>query len=73
MSDLSDYKNNLEFDMLTYEKTLTLNDSSLKDKREAWMKNLKKDIYVSEAVNVLKDLRMNNIKNDNKTKWSVKN
>ncbi|WP_405369778.1 carboxy terminal-processing peptidase [Nonlabens sp. Asnod2-A12] len=70
---LSDYKNNLEFDMLTYEKTLTLNDSALKDKREAWMKNLKKDVYVSEAVNVLKDLRMNNIKNDNKTKWSVKN
>ncbi|PQJ13904.1 carboxy terminal-processing peptidase [Nonlabens xylanidelens] len=70
---LADYKNNLEFDMLTYEKTLTLNDSALKDKREAWMKNLKKDVYVSEAVNVLKDLRMNNIKNDNKTKWSVKN
>lgn len=70
---LSDYKNNLEFDMLTYEKTLTLNDSALKDKREAWMKNLKKDVYVSEAVNVLKDLRMNNIKNKNKTKWSVKN
>jgi carboxyl-terminal processing protease len=69
---LSDYKSTLEFDMLAYEKALVKTDSSLGDKREAWIKNLKKDIYVEEAVNVLKDLRMNNIKNDNKTKWSVK-
>jgi carboxyl-terminal processing protease len=69
---LSDYKNSLNFDMLAYEKTLVKTDSALGDKREAWIKNLKKDIYVAEAVNVLKDLRMNNIQNDNKTKWSVK-
>jgi carboxyl-terminal processing protease len=70
---LSDYKNSLNFDILAYEKTLIKTDSALGDKREAWIKNLKKDIYVAEAVNVLKDLRMNNIQNDNKTKWSVKN
>jgi carboxyl-terminal processing protease len=58
--------------MLAYEKALVKTDSALGDKREAWIKNLKKDIYVEEAVNVLKELRMNNIKNDNKTKWSVK-
>jgi carboxyl-terminal processing protease len=69
---LSDYKNTLDFDMLAYEKALVKTDSALGDKREAWIKNLKKDIYVEEAVNVLKELRMNNIKNDNKTKWSVK-
>ncbi len=69
---LSDYKNTLDFDMLAYEKALVKTDSALGDKREAWIKNLKKDVYVEEAVNVLKDLRMNNIKNDNKTKWSVK-
>jgi carboxyl-terminal processing protease len=69
---LSDYKNDLNFDMLSYEKTLVKTDSALGDKREAWIRNLKKDIYVNEAVSVLKDLRMNNIKNDNKTKWSVK-
>jgi carboxyl-terminal processing protease len=69
---LSDYKNDLNFDMLSYEKALVKTDSALGDKREAWIRNLKKDIYVNEAVSVLKDLRMNNIKNDNKTKWSVK-
>jgi carboxyl-terminal processing protease len=69
---LTDYKNTLDFDMLAYEKALVKTDSALGDKREAWIKNLKKDVYVEEAVNVLKDLRMNNIKNDNKTKWSVK-
>jgi carboxyl-terminal processing protease len=70
---LSNYENSLSFDILAYEKTLVETDSALGDKRKAWIKNLKKDIYVAEAVNVLKDLRMNNIKNDNKTKWSVKN
>lgn len=69
---LSDYKNDLNFDILSYEKDLVKTDSALGDKRQAWIKNLKKDIYVSEAVNVLKDLRMNNIKNANQTKWSVK-
>ncbi len=69
---LSDYKNDLNFDMLSYEKDLVKTDSALGDKRQAWIKNLKKDIYVSEAVNVLKDLRMNNIKNANQTKWSLK-
>lgn len=69
---LSDYKNDLNFEMLSYEKSLVKTDSALGDKRQAWIKNLKKDIYVSEAVNVLKDLRMNNIKNTNQTKWSVK-
>ncbi|AGC77158.1 carboxy terminal-processing peptidase [Nonlabens dokdonensis] len=69
---LADYKNNLNFEMLSYEKALVKTDSALGDKRNAWIKNLKKDIYVTEAVNVLKDLRMNNIKNANQTKWSVK-
>ena len=35
-------------------------DSVLADKRTAWHKNLAKDIYVAEALNVLKDLKLKN-------------
>ena len=33
-------------------------DSVLKGKRLAWHKNLKKDIYMNEALNVLSELKM---------------
>jgi carboxyl-terminal processing protease len=69
---LSDYKNDLNFEILPWEKALVKTDSALGDKREAWIKNLKKDIYVAEAVNVLKDLRMHNITNNNQPKLSIK-
>ncbi|WP_124980371.1 carboxy terminal-processing peptidase [Nonlabens xiamenensis] len=69
---LSDYKNNMQFELMDYEKTLVAIDSSLKDKRESWIKNLGRDIYVQEAVQVLKELRMNNIVNSNKPKLSIK-
>ena len=37
-------------------------DTTLREKRKRWHKNLTKDIYVEEAVNVLEDLRIGNIK-----------
>lgn len=53
-----DYKNSLTFQSLPSELEAFKTDKSLKDKRENWHENLKKDIYVEEAVSVLKDLRL---------------
>ena len=57
---LSKYANNLKFYSLPYENEIMKTDLSLKDKREDWHKNLSKDIYVEEAVNVLDDLQVKN-------------
>jgi len=54
---LSEYKNNLVFKSLPSEIKTFETDEALKDKRENWHNNLQKDIYVEEAVSVLKDLR----------------
>jgi len=37
-------------------------DTVLKDKRERWHKSLAGDVYVEEALNVLQDLKINNIR-----------
>ncbi len=60
---LSDYDSKLTFESLRYEQELFTQDSVLREKRDRWHKNLAKDVYVEEAVNVLEDLKMNNIKN----------
>ncbi len=61
-----DYKTNLSFESLDYEKELFVKDSILKQKRERWHKDLSRDVYVEEALSVLKDLKINNIKNNTK-------
>ena len=48
----------LNFESPKYEFPLMEKDSVLADKRTAWHKNLAKDIYVAEALNVLKDLKL---------------
>ena len=50
----------LNFASPKYEFPLIEKDSVLADKRTAWHKNLAKDIYVAEALNVLKDLKLKN-------------
>jgi carboxyl-terminal processing protease len=55
---LSDYKTNLSFQSLPYEVKLMDNDSILLEKRNRWHTSLSKDIYIEEALNVLKDLKM---------------
>jgi carboxyl-terminal processing protease len=60
---LSEYDSKLTFASLKYEQELFTQDSVLREKRDRWHKNLAKDVYVEEAVNVLQDLKMNNIKN----------
>ncbi|NVN17510.1 tail-specific protease [Muricauda sp. HICW] len=59
---LRDYDSKLSFSSLNYEKELFTQDSLLREKRDRWHKDLARDIYVEEAVNVLKDLHKNNIK-----------
>tara|TARA_B100000029_G_scaffold246422_1_gene243380 strand:+ start:2987 stop:5095 length:2109 start_codon:yes stop_codon:yes gene_type:complete len=58
---ISEYSSDLVFSSLPYEIVLIANDSSLGEKRKRWHKNLAKDIYVNEALNVLSDLRLSYI------------
>ena len=53
-----DYKSDLSFTSPNYEKTLFKNDKDLADKRIAWHKNLSKDMYISEALKVLSELKL---------------
>jgi carboxyl-terminal processing protease len=59
---LSEYDSKLTFESLKYEVELFTKDSILREKRDRWHKDLAKDVYVEEAVNVLQDLKINNIK-----------
>lgn len=59
---LSDYKSNLTYESLPAETALFSLDTVLAEKRERWHKNLSSDIYMEEAVHVLEDMKMNNIK-----------
>jgi carboxyl-terminal processing protease len=54
---LSDFRNDLKFESTSQEKQLLSTNSDLKEKRERWHKNLTKDLYVGEAVNILSDLQ----------------
>ena len=69
---LSDYENQLQFASLPYELEAISKDSILKEKRSRWHDNLRKDLYVEEALNVLTDLRVSqNI--SKKSLTSIKN
>lgn len=70
--ELSNYQTNLTFESLSQEMKLMEQDSILREKRELWHKNLSKDVYIEEAINVLNDMKMTyGIKN--KVTASVKN
>ena len=56
------YDNKLSYRSLPDEIALMKQDTTLREKRKRWHKNLSKDIYVEEAVNVLEDLELSNIK-----------
>lgn len=60
---MNEYDSRLTFESLKYEQELFTQDSILREKRDRWHKDLAKDVYVEEAVNVLQDLKINNIKN----------
>ncbi len=69
---LNDYQNNLTFESLPYEKALIAKDSILEEKRKRWHKSLSKDVYVEEAISVLEDMKINNIRRS-KNPLTVKN
>ena len=58
--DIGLYENSLNFKSPKYEVPMMEQDSILSKKREIWHKNLKKDIYMEEALMVLSELKMNN-------------
>ena len=60
---IDEYDNKLSYQSLPYEVKLMEQDTILEEKRKRWHKNLRKDIYLEEAINVLEDLRISNIKN----------
>lgn len=58
---IKDYRTNLTYNSLPYEEELFVNDTILKEKRQRWHESLSKDVYIEEAINVLSDMKMNNI------------
>lgn len=62
-SKISDYESNLTYQSLPYEVEMFSTDTVLAEKRERWHENLSSDLYVEEAINVLEDLKVNNIRN----------
>lgn len=59
---MDEYDSNLEYKSLPYEEALFEKDTVLKEKRVRWHENLRKDVYVEEAINVLQDLKLTNIR-----------
>ena len=59
---INTYDNKLSYKSLPSEVEMMRQDTVLREKRKRWHKSLAKDIYVEEAVNVLQDLRLNNIR-----------
>ncbi|MGB2128793.1 MAG: carboxy terminal-processing peptidase [Flavicella sp.] len=58
--DVFKYNSSNEFVSSISEQQIIQKDSILGNKREAWHKNLKKDIYIDEALNVLSELQLKN-------------
>lgn len=61
---IDEYDSKLVYESLPYEKELFKQDTILKEKRDRWHENLTQDAYIEEAINVLQDLKQNNIKRD---------
>ncbi len=55
---INQYDSKLSFQSLDVEQTLLSQDAELREKRDRWHRELAKDVYVEEAVNVLQDLKL---------------
>ena len=53
-----EYDSQLAFLSPQYEQQLVANNTDLSDKRKIWHKNLSKDMYIAEALNVLSELQL---------------
>lgn len=54
---LSKYDNQLKFTLHNDEENRTKKDTAFKQKSESWIKNLRKDIYLKEAINVISEIK----------------
>lgn len=54
---LSKYDNQLKFTLHNDEENRTKKDEAFKQKSESWIKNLRKDIYLKEAINVISEIK----------------
>ncbi len=61
---LSEYSNNLNFKLLKSEKDFIMSNKDLLSNRNRWHRNLKKDIFVSEGVNILEQIFLNKTKSE---------
>lgn len=59
---MDEYDTQLKYESLPYELALFEKDTILKEKRVRWHEDLQKDVYVEEALNVLNDLKLSNIR-----------
>lgn len=53
-----EYQSDYTFQSPKYEKELTAKDTDLREKRKIWHKNLSKDMYIAEALEVLSQLKL---------------
>jgi len=53
-----EYDSKLSFLSPEYEKELVASNTDLREKRKVWHKNLSKDMYIAEALNVLSELKL---------------
>ena len=54
---LNKFKNNLKFSIFPDEVQREKTDEAFQKKTENWIKNLQKDVYLQEAMNVLTDMK----------------
>ena len=59
---IKDYDNKLNYVSLKDDLRLMDKDTTLREQHRRWQKALAKDVYVEEAVHILADLKMNNIR-----------
>ena len=62
---ISNYKNNLSFELLVDQSNSTISSEEFKEKRNRWHNILKSDIYINESINVLSNLKTKKIQKKN--------
>lgn len=65
---ISKYNNHLTFNSLPSEIERIKTDSILESKRDSWHNSLERDVYIEEAINILKDLSQTSISIKNRQK-----
>ncbi len=59
---IKEYNNNLVYKSSIQDSLTIKQDTTMREQHRRWHKSLAKDVYVEEAVNILADLKMNNIR-----------